>query len=625
MICGKKTVALCTSRVYDPNTHKLIETLNERLKTQDIRLFVYALNADIYWDENSIPAEADIFDYVPFDRVEAIILMDEKIKSKTVAGRIVSRAKKSGVPVIVIDGEYEGTINIGFDYAAGFEAAVRHVVEDHGIRDVHYMAGFKGNQFSEERKEVFKKVLAENKIPYNEETMVSYGEFWATPTRICTQKLIDENRLPKAIICANDVMAINAIDVIKKAGLSVPEDCIVTGFDGFDEVFVMTPAIATVTCDINRQAEATAKIVLSVLQGEKTDPEECRVLPVFIPNESCKCPRAADLANTVAMNRLNASFYRYQDDIGKIHYMIGRMMTAKDGEEAVSCIQRDFAKYMCCIAKSECLRTDKNFFLADLESEGYSVIYDSGYDGKQIQEFDVREIVPRLDEICAGGYPLIFQALDYMGKFIGYACYYYQTYEITEYAKTPSISEMIGAGFGGYLNMRCQKYLLAKVENMYKYDALTGLYNRLAFLTAFDALKNDPENKGVELTVLMSDLNHLKSINDNLGHDAGDRAIAAVATALKENSPENALCVRFGGDELIALIPGKCDIKGILSGISRDLEMATQENGFEISASIGYYQTAISSELNFEEAAKHADKSMYIEKEKSRAASAGAQ
>ena len=618
-------MALCTSRVYDPNTHKLIEIVNERLKEQNIQLFVYSLNADIYWDENAIPAEADIFEYVPFDRVEAIILMDEKIKSKTVAEKILSRARENNVPVIVIDGEYENAINIGFDYAKGFEAVVRHVVEDHGIRDVHYMAGFRGNQFSEERKEVFKKVLSENSIPFDEEKMVSYGEFWATPARLCTRKLIDENRLPKAIICANDVMAINVIDMIKMAGMSVPEDCLVTGFDGFDEVFVLTPSIATVTCDVTLQAERAAQIVLSVLKGEEIKPEDCVVLPKFIPNESCGCPRCAELANTVAMNRLNATFYRYQDDIGKIHYMIGKMMTATNGEEAVNCIQRDFAKYMCCIAKRECLRTDKNFFLEDLESEGYSVIYDSGYDGTQIQEFDIKSIIPRLDEICAGGYPLIFQALDYMGKFIGYACYYYQTYEITEYAKTPNITEMIGAGFGGYLNMRCQKYLLAKVENMYKYDALTGLYNRLAFLTAFDKLKNDPENKGVELTVLMSDLNHLKSINDKLGHDAGDHAIAAVATALKENSPENALCVRFGGDELIAFISGKCDIKGILSGISRDLEMATQENGFEISASIGYYQTTISSELNFEEAAKHADKSMYIEKEKSRAASAGAQ
>lgn len=199
MLNGTKIIALCTSRIYDPQLQGFVEILNESLKKKGVRLWIYAINADIYWNEEKLTAEIHVFDYIPYDSVDAVIIMDEKIKSNTVSNRIISAAKKNNVPVIVVDGQYEGTISLAYDYAAGFEQVVRHVIEDHKVKNPHYMAGFEGNKFSEERKQVFIKVLSENGIAFDD-SMVSYGEFWATPARIATQKLIDENRVPEAII-----------------------------------------------------------------------------------------------------------------------------------------------------------------------------------------------------------------------------------------------------------------------------------------------------------------------------------------------------------------------------------------------------------------------------------------
>ncbi len=613
-----KTVVLCTSRIYDPSTHGFIVTLHEKLKTQNIRLWVYALNADIYWDENNISSDAAVFDYIQYDHTDAVIFMDEKVKSKTMASKVIGEAKKRDIPVIVIDGEYEDTININFDYAKGFEQIVRHVIKDHGIRKLHYLAGFKGNKFSEERKEVFKNVLAEYDIPYDEESMVSYGEFWATPARAATQKLIDENRLPEAIICANDVMAINVCDVLKNSGFSVPGDVVVTGFDGYDEVFLMTPGITTVTCDVNALADLAGDLLLDMFGGSRLDCISHFVLPKMYTNESCGCHRCTNRTNVLAMNRFNSNFYRYQDDMQKIHNTTGRMMMAESKSDAISCIENDFAKYMFCVVRKEAFRSDKNYFLEKVPSEGYELVYDSAKVEPDIIPFDIKNVAPRLDEIMSGGYPLIFQSLNYMGKEIGYACYYYQNYDITEYSKTPNITEMIGSGIGGYINMRCQQYLLAKVEEMYKIDALTGLYNRLAFMERFNALKSDPEKAGLALTVIMADLNHLKWINDNLGHEAGDKAIAAVATALKENCPKDSLGVRFGGDEILSFIPGECRVEEILSKVKEDLKNVSEKYGFEVAASCGTYKTSVSEKLNFEDALRHADEQMYIEKQKSR-------
>ena len=153
---------------------------------------------------------------------------------------------------------------------------------------------------------------------------------------------------------------------------------------------------------------------------------------------------------------------------------------------------------------------------------------------------------------------------------------------------------------------------------MYRFDALTGLLNRLSFNEAFDKMKRAPENAGIPLTVLMVDLNHLKSINDEKGHDAGDRAIAAVATAMKAACPGNSLCVRFGGDEMLAFIPGEIDADRIIANMNSQLEKASKRNGYSISASCGTYRTVLSEDIDMEAAVREADERMYIEKKRSR-------
>ena len=234
MICNKRTIALCTSRIFDSQTHPFIKRLNKELQEKEVRLLIYAINYDLYWNERDEKDETYVYDLVPYESIDLLILMDEKIKSHRISKKIIDAAGAHSVPVVVIDGEYEGTTFVGFDYEKGFEQIVRHVIEDHGAKKVHMVAGIKGNVFSDRRIRIFQQVAEENGISFSDD-MVSYGEFWATPARRCAHELIDSGNIPEAVICANDIMAINVSVVLQENGLSVPEDVIVTGFDGFDE------------------------------------------------------------------------------------------------------------------------------------------------------------------------------------------------------------------------------------------------------------------------------------------------------------------------------------------------------------------------------------------------------
>ena len=127
MINGKKLIALCTSRIYDPQVHGYIEKLNTRLQEKGFSLLIFAINSDIYWDEERPAAEKYVFDLIPYEFIDAVIIMDEKIKSHRQAEKIVARSNAAKVPVIVCDGHYEGASSIRFDYEKGFELICRHI------------------------------------------------------------------------------------------------------------------------------------------------------------------------------------------------------------------------------------------------------------------------------------------------------------------------------------------------------------------------------------------------------------------------------------------------------------------------------------------------------------------
>lgn len=582
MINGKKIVALCTYRVYDTQEFSLFSELVKRLKANNCYLFIYALNSEIGIEFDTSP-EIEVFNLIPYDKVDVVIVMNERIKVRGVCQEIIDRANSANVPVLVIDGEYDNVSTVRFDYAKGFEKVVRHIIEEHKVTRPHFMAGHVNNPFSNERIEIFKKVIEDNGISFDKD-MVSYGEFWALPCRAATYELLKRDTLPDAIICANDIMAINVCDVLNEAGIRVPEDIIVSGFDGIDEAFLSTPGITTSDCRNNELAGAVLEELLNIFAGRLN--ETRWVLPSFVPNESCGCPRKERHVKAT-VSELNNLFYHHEDEIQMYQSFISKFMMGKDVEHNIRYLKENRGKYAIAVVEKSCLDLEKNYFYDDMERGEQVVIFDPYVNSATPYTYDKNVIVPHLDQLMETADSLIFNCLVYLDKCFGFVCYTYPRTMLIDYNQTPNLTNCIEMSVGGYAMTRHQMFLRDKIKEMYQNDELTGLYNRLAFLSEITDMFNKIDMFGKNITVIMQDLNGLKQINDNLGHMSGDAAIKAVAVALKESCPKDAVCVRAGGDEMLALIFGDCDVDRILSDIDRRLEASSKELGFKVSASTG--------------------------------------
>jgi len=92
---------------------------------------------------------------------------------------------------------------------------------------------------------------------------------------------------------------------------------------------------------------------------------------------------------------------------------------------------------------------------------------------------------------------------------------------------------------------------LETVKESARTDALTGLLNRGSFN---DELLNACQNNSSETALVLFDIDHFKSINDNFGHLLGDKVIQYFAGLMMKNTPENSLAARYGGEEMAMIL-----------------------------------------------------------------------
>ena len=552
MLYGKKIVALCIAKAADDRHFEFISSLNQNLQENGCKLFVYHTCSDFYRQKQCEEGEKAVFELMDYSIIDAVILFCESFWDKDVLKHLENTAKRHNTPVIAVGERRENTISVLFDYESGFEAVVRHVIEQHGIKDTCMIAGAKGEYHSENRIRVYEKVLEENGLPFSEE-QVYYGDFWWGPTRTAVRNMIEEGKLPEAILCANDGMAIAVCEELKDQGYAVPQQIAVTGFDGTISALVYDPTITTAKCDMNLATKEIVSIILNLEDG-KNMAEEYKIPYVQAIYNSCGCTCVDEQRINIGerLKWAEDRFYKYQDDERTLMEISEQILECGSPSQFAECM-REFHFYNTgFVLNSDCLdeevnpaKTNRTTTFDDI----MQVVYRTEADDVTFpEEMPRKQIIPDLERrVTQQEEPLLFTALSFLGKAFGYL--YFGTGQLEEYSKILQYVKTFSNAFGSYRIIRNLKYTADSMEQMSRQDYLTGLLNRTGFYAELPELLTEARGKYIMLASL--DVDNLKKINDRYGHIAGDYVIKKVAEAMESVPFEKKLCGRFGGDEMV--------------------------------------------------------------------------
>ncbi|MCR5214522.1 MAG: EAL domain-containing protein [Eubacterium sp.] len=192
--------------------------------------------------------ESNIFSLVNPDFFDGIVIMKDTLQTSGIAEEIEENLHKNYEgPVLVVDLESKYFSSIYIDCFTPVMDITNHLIEDHGVRDIAFLTGKKRHRHSLQRQAGFMEAMKNHKLEVPENRIIE-GDFWYLSGEQCVDMLVTSGeKLPEAIVCANDPMAIGVCKAFEERGIRVPEDIIVVG------------------CDSNEEGQSSPKIITSYI------------------------------------------------------------------------------------------------------------------------------------------------------------------------------------------------------------------------------------------------------------------------------------------------------------------------------------------------------------------------
>ena len=228
-----------------------------------------------------------IFKLIPYKDIDGIVVLCDSIQTSGGIGKLMKDLKENYAgPVLCIDGNYDYPTQASKSNRS-IHALLEHLVNEHGYTDIAFLNGRREHPFSKERFWDYMTGLKELGIEYDEKR-VFFGDFWySSGVNMVENLLRSGDKLPQAILCANDCMAIGVCKALTGKGFKVPDDIAVVSYDSTDEGRRSPVPVTSAYIQADHTGRLAGKNINRLIYGRNVSQEE--PAPKLFIGESCGC------------------------------------------------------------------------------------------------------------------------------------------------------------------------------------------------------------------------------------------------------------------------------------------------------------------------------------------------
>ena len=630
MISGKrKTIGVFLCKAYSLFDNAVYSALEKEAKRLDYDIVIFT-TVGYFASQNDYDAqERGMFAFAPIEELDGIIVAPDTYEIEGFREELrLEIMKRAKCPVVTIRHRTDDISCVYTDEDRAFRPLIRHLLDDHGLKKVVFMAGYKGHPDSEKRLQVYREEMAAHGLPVDEQQDICHGNMWINCGLTAYDQFFAEGReRPEAIACANDYMAVGIIRTLMEKGIRVPQDVIVTGFDNVPSVAMKEPTLTTVEQDFGGMAAAAMeKLDRQIRRGDRERREKIPLGGKLVLGESCGCgDRGEDYYIRVCTEKNSQLDSMSTREVG-MTYLTIELSACEDLQDMHRVLidklddtpqMRDY--YLCLFTEDGNPGPEPVFAKETTDTACLVHAVRNHRDhGMPMITFERKLLLPEMAERADEPQMFFLMLLHQRENAYGYAMFHYEP------GSLPS-------NYFQHWNV----ILSGALSNMHKRNELLMLYEERRLSSITDVMTRLLNRRGLEeqltpvwhhlcarreqAAFLSFDLDGLKKINDTYGHQAGDYAIRLVAEAIRRSAPKEALAARMGGDEFLAVLPraNQAAAERFMAEFRNQLENLNREEdrAFRAEASTGAAVFRLNEMSTIEGCIQKSDEIMYRQKE----------
>lgn len=553
----QKRIGIIIGKIYKEINRQHLCGILEEAYAHGVSAYVFTLTEES-GDSTIAVGERNLFSMINFSMLDGILFLPYTLSSTPYSDYIQRFLQENcSLPIVRVGTETQPFPSIWYHDRSEMTEITRHLIVHHGCRNMICLTGQSFQTVSHERLAGFRDALDEAGIPFREENGI-FGDFWIYTAQNLAREIADGIRpKPDAVVCANDTMAIALCDSLKEHGLNVPDDIIVTGYDGTLEAQIHVPSITTYRTSWRQLGRNAYALLHKLITGEVIEPQ-VQERGTLMCRKSCGC-----VENIAQEEQLKELSYQQMEDSFLDSNLSTHLLSCNNLDSFVRTMYDnmyvfldpayyDKQQFCLCLCDDWDTGSMPDYSFHDYRTQGYSEqMMLMCYNGNHLS-FPLTDMVPT--DLMRSEIPTVtfFTAVHFQDRCFGYSALQFRGVADGFNAHYLRFCREVNNGLEflrvqNALRSLAYHNLLTQVR-----DTMTGLYNLKSLPHIWvDYVRNVQESGEHAFWVALS-ITGLYRLTESHGSLAKDKLLVTFSEQMQNVCSHGEKCLRAGeGDFLI--------------------------------------------------------------------------